>query len=44
LNIVIREQTYPRKKRLDEISQVLAKEAGDIAYMLANGSGKNQAA
>jgi putative DNA primase/helicase len=29
---------------LDEISQVSAKEAGDIAYMLANGSGKNRAA
>jgi putative DNA primase/helicase len=28
---------------LDEISQVSAKEAGDIAYMLANGSGKNRA-
>jgi putative DNA primase/helicase len=29
---------------LDEISQVSAKEAGDIAYMLANGCGKNRAA
>jgi uncharacterized protein (DUF927 family) len=29
---------------LDEISQVSAKEAGDVAYMLANGSGKNRAA
>jgi putative DNA primase/helicase len=29
---------------LDEISQVSAKEAGDIAYMLANSCGKNRAA